>query len=370
MKRTCILIVDDVVDNLVAMEALLARPERELILARSATEALECLLTHEVALVLLDVQMPGMDGFELARLMQGVERTAEIPLIFLTAASKDPLRTAEGYRHGAVDFLYKPLDPHILQSKVAVFVDLYEQRRDLAARLEDLDHALRMNERFAAVLGHDLRNPLAAIAAGAELLLRNPDPATVGDIAARIKSSSQRMATMVERLLGVARLRAGTLKVTFDEIDMGELTRTIVDEFDQPGEHARIEVDTRGSLLLKGDRGALGQVLSNLVGNALKHGEADTPVWIELDGSDADELLLTVRNRGRLPEGVHARLSKPFATTRSTAPSVGGSDGAGLGLYIVSQLVALHGGRLDLHSEPATGTAVRCALPRSPRPAP
>ncbi|HEY0993043.1 MAG TPA: response regulator, partial [Kofleriaceae bacterium] len=134
-----ILIVDDTPENLVVLEALLRRDGVQLLPARSGAEALELLLVHEVALAVLDVQMPDMDGFELAELMRGAERTKRVPIIFVTAGPRDPQRVFQGYESGAVDFLFKPIEPHILNSKVDVFLELADQRRRAT-------HALRLNE--------------------------------------------------------------------------------------------------------------------------------------------------------------------------------------------------------------------------------
>src|SRR5580698_6967122 len=122
------LLVDDLEENLLALSALLASPDVEILTARSGREALELLLVHEVALALLDVQMPEMDGFELAELMRGAERTRFVPIIFVTAGGWDSGRLFRGYEAGAVDFLYKPLDPVLLGQKVATFAELHRQR--------------------------------------------------------------------------------------------------------------------------------------------------------------------------------------------------------------------------------------------------
>src|SRR5215207_7194389 len=122
------LIVDDLEENLLALGALLQGPNVELLRAQSGRQALELLLEYDVALALVDVQMPEMDGFELAELMRGSERTRRIPIIFVTAASREPSRAFKGYNAGAVDFLYKPIDPVILETKAAVFFELHRHR--------------------------------------------------------------------------------------------------------------------------------------------------------------------------------------------------------------------------------------------------
>ncbi len=141
-QRAEILLVDDREENLLALEAMLRDEDAVLLKARSGREALELLLDHEVALALLDVQMPEMDGFELAELMRGMARTREIPIVFITAGLHDQARVFRGYESGAVDFLFKPLDGHVLASKVRVFLQLFHQKRQLAERVGELETAL------------------------------------------------------------------------------------------------------------------------------------------------------------------------------------------------------------------------------------
>ncbi|MFC4256621.1 response regulator [Altererythrobacter xixiisoli] len=152
-----ILAVDDVPENLAALDALLQQDGVELLTARSGVEALELLLIHDVALALLDVQMPGMDGFELAEFMRGTERTRRVPIIFLTAVATDERRKFRGYEAGAVDYLLKPLDAQILRNKVAVFIELYRQRRELAQQRDD--HAAAL----ARLRAHSDNSPLAIV---------------------------------------------------------------------------------------------------------------------------------------------------------------------------------------------------------------
>jgi len=192
------LLVDDVEENLLALEALIRREGLVVLKARSGMEALELLLVHEVALALLDVQMPGMDGFELAELMRGAERTKHVPIIFVTAGNRDPLRPFKGYETGAVDFLYKPVEPLVLKAKADVFFELDKQRKEYA-------QALQMNDLFLGILSHDLRNPLSTMVTGAEFLERQvSDPAHVRTLQ-RMAFAGRRMADMIEQLLDLTR---------------------------------------------------------------------------------------------------------------------------------------------------------------------
>jgi two-component system sensor histidine kinase/response regulator len=162
-----------------------------------------------VALAFLDVQMPDMDGFELAELMRGSDRTRHVPIIFVTAGLRDQYRLFKGYDTGAVDFLYKPIDPHILKSKADVFFQLYRQKQQLARQLEELTETLRLNELFTAVLGHDLRNPLSAILNSANLLERVSKEDVVKQTSARMVNSGKRMSRMIDDMLDLTRARLG-----------------------------------------------------------------------------------------------------------------------------------------------------------------
>src|ERR1700744_407748 len=189
MRPIHFLLVDDLEENLLSLEALLRRDGLTLLKARSGDEALELLLKHDVALALVDVQMPGLDGFELAELMRGNERTRRIPIIFLTAGNADRQRRFRGYEAGAVDFIYKPIEPDILRSKADVFYELYQQRQQIAEQRDVLKshaEALKLPDRrkdeFLATLAHELRNPLAPLRHGLDILRRNPHSEDASEI--------------------------------------------------------------------------------------------------------------------------------------------------------------------------------------------
>jgi len=164
-----LLLVDDLEENLVAMAALLRGPGLRLLKARTGAEALELLLVNEVALALVDVQMPDMDGFELAELMRGSERTKHVPIVFVTAGAHDRKRLFQGYDSGAVDFLYKPIEPHILTNKVAVFVELFRQKQALA-RMSLLQSAIFNSVNFSSI-ATDAEGVIQLFNVGAERML-------------------------------------------------------------------------------------------------------------------------------------------------------------------------------------------------------
>lgn len=354
-----ILVVDDIQQNLIAVEALLARPGVALLKASSGAEALELLLEHEVALALIDVQMPNMDGFELAELIRGSERTRTIPLIFLTAAAREASYSFRGYEAGAVDFLYKPLDAKALVSKVNVFVELYQQKKQMSQQLEELKRALRLNEMFTAVLGHDLRTPLSVVMNGAMLLPMMTDHPKVAVTAQRIQSSARRMAQMVDQLLDLARIRSGELQLRLADQDLEAICRAIADEFHGGDKPQRVAVEAEGNTLAHVDAGILSQVVSNLLSNALQHGAADHAVMLKLDGKADEHIVLSVSNRGVIPQAQLAGLFEPFQHGGEARKS---GQGLGLGLYTASMFVKAHGGKVDVASDEALGTTVFSVL--------
>jgi signal transduction histidine kinase len=361
-----ILVVDDIAQNLTAVEALLARPGIAILKAASGAEALELLLTHEVALALVDVQMPQMDGFELAELIRGSERTRAIPLIFLTAATREPSYSFRGYEAGAVDFLFKPLDAKVLISKVKVFVELYEQKKLLSSQLDELKQALHLNELFTAVLGHDLRTPLSVVMNGAMLLPLMTDHPKVITTAGRIQSSAKRMAQMVDQLLDLARIRSGGMQLRTGTHNYLDLCTLVADELNTPGKPARITLHGEGQLDGVVDTGLFSQVVSNLLCNALIHGEDEQPVSLTIDGRDRDSIIVRVANRGAIAAPLLPRIFEPF---QQGSESRKASQGLGLGLYTVNMFVKAHGGEVGVTSDEQHGTVFTIVMPRRGPPA-
>ncbi|WP_246137618.1 hybrid sensor histidine kinase/response regulator [Myxococcus llanfairpwllgwyngyllgogerychwyrndrobwllllantysiliogogogochensis] len=361
--RVKCLLVDDLDENLIALAALLRGDDVELLQARSGAAALELLLEHDdVALAFLDVQMPEMDGFELAELMRGMERTRHIPIIFVTAGSSDKRRLFKGYDTGAVDFLYKPLEPLVLRNKAEVFFQLHRQKQQLARQLGELTETLRLNEMFTAVLGHDLRNPLSAILTAADLLQRRSEDEAVQRTAGRMLASGKRMGRMIEDVLDLARARlAGGIPLRRGETDFGALVQRMVQEHQSASPRPPIEVFQEGDVVGDWDADRLAQVASNLIGNALQHGDTSAPVQLWLDGTNADAVCFSVKNLGVIPQAVQAHLFDPF---RGGVQRRGRTGGLGLGLYIVQQIIQAHHGQVEVESGASPYTVFRVSLPR------
>jgi two-component system sensor histidine kinase/response regulator len=338
-----VLAVDDVPDNLDVLEALLASTGLRVLRASSGKEALELLLRHEdIAVALLDVQMPEMDGFELAELMRGAERTRHVPIIFLTAGAPEASRLFRGYEAGGVDFLFKPLDIPLLRSKVNVFIELFRHRQALAVQLEEHRQLVRMSELLFGVLGHDLRTPLSAIVTSAEVLrMRTRGDETTQRVVSTIQSASSRMTRLIAQLLDFGAARLGNLPINPRATSLDELCEVAIGEL---RDRHTFEVHESGDCRGTWDPDRLLQVLSNLLGNAVQHGD-EQPVRVRLCGTEAEHVIVEVANVGTLPDDIAATLFTPFVTSNAS------TRGTGLGLYIVDQIVKAHGGAVNGRSE-------------------
>jgi two-component system, sensor histidine kinase and response regulator len=356
-----ILLVDDLDENLFALVTLLRRDNVELLTARSGREALELLLTHDVALALLDVQMPEMDGFELAELMRGTARTRRVPIIFVTAGARDARRVFRGYDVGAVDFLYKPVDPALLGHKVATFVALHQERLEREHIAAQLEETLRFNEMFVAAVCHDLRTPIANVLMAATLLDAQLTDEAARRTVARMRSSAGRTVAMLEQLEDLARARlGGGLAIDPRPMDLQTLAHAVLEELRlaSPEHILRIEYEA-GATTGTWDEGRLAQVLQNLVGNAIRHGSRDEGVTVHVGGNDAS-VTVEVHNGGAIAEEFLPHVFDPF---RRRTESV--REGLGLGLYIVQEIVRAHGGTIAVTSTRESGTTFRFQLPRA-----
>lgn len=352
------LLVDDKEENLVALEALLRRDGLEILKARSGDEALELLLVHDIALALLDVHMPDMDGFALAELMRGAQRSRHVPIIFVTAAPQEQHREFRGYDAGAVDFLFKPVDPRILRHKTETFYQLHRQK-------QQLEEAVHLAETLMAAVGHDLKTPLNAVVLGAELISMNPTSESNRKTAERLKASSRRMQRMIDDLFDLARVRlAGGIPVTFVPTDLLQVVRRSLSDLEGAYPDAKISLSERGSTSGEWDADRLYQVVSNLLTNAVRHGAQGRPITVRLEGKD-DAVMLGVHNEGAIDDSVKGHIFDPFRSGKKRR-----DEGLGLGLYIAQQIVVVHGGTLDVETGPESGTTFRVSLPRKPPPPP
>jgi signal transduction histidine kinase len=361
-----LLLVDDSPANLVAYRAVLEPLGREIVEAASGLDAVQLLARRQFALLLIDVRMPDIDGFETVdRLRRQLDRAT--PVIFVTGAG-DNQAMRRAYEFGAVDYLVKPVDPDVLRGKVRNLLALYDQGIELERRaalvlaqqqqLAEANAIARRQDTNMGVLAHDLRNPLNAIITGSNLLRRVPAlPDQAQRIADRIDRSAQRMGLMIRDILDFTRGRvAGGIPVSRHDADLSSLCREIIDEVQAAYPAARIDVGAEGDLRGAWDRARIEQALSNLIVNAIQHGAGD--VTLSLSGRAGDHVMVLVRNGGPpIPADQLPNLFDAFHRgDRSPA-------GLGLGLFIVREIVRAHDGTIEVASTPE-GTTFTMRLPR------
>ncbi|MEZ4256416.1 MAG: ATP-binding protein [Polyangiales bacterium] len=419
-----------------------------------------------------------------------------MPIVFVTAGARDRDRVFRGYEAGAVDFLFKPVEPHILRNKVQTFLDLHRHRRALAEQLElrrkseefrqrmlegssdcievldlagtvlrveaagraaagsepptaagqnwldrwggeraaaedalraaraggigrfrgridvpggdstwwdvvvtpirgadgepeqllvierdtteqrsaerareqlvlELQETLRLNELFTAVLGHDLRNPLGAILLSSEVLSSRAEDERAKNVVERVRRAGKRMSRMIDDMLDLARARlGGGIPIRPKPMNLGEAAHRATEEAHMVCPEREINVVLAGDLDGQWDDDRLGQLFSNLISNALRHGDTTSPIRVELDGGAVEAVRLSVHNRGVIPASLRESLFDPFRSGSSEASRGNAKDGLGLGLYIVDQIATAHGGHVDVKSDEAAGTTFTVVLPR------
>jgi signal transduction histidine kinase len=404
IEKPKILVVNDDANSLFALTSLLAQwaeqESYEVLAARSGQEALRQVLMHDFAVILLDVNMPGMDGFETAEAIHQRARSADIPIIFITAFLADELDRLKAYQRGAVDFLFTPVIPQILYAKIAVFValavkneELKKQARQLSQRtteltatnkrltreIEDRQVAERQNhakDEFLAMLGHELRNPLSAISSAASLI-GLPGVSTDGVQRAKkiIQRQSQHLGRIVDDLLDLSRAMSGKILLNRAPLDLSALVAHTLETFRATGRSGDYElIQDLDPGWIEGDPTRLEQIASNLIDNALKYtppgGRIEVRTWTE-----NDDVVLSVRDTG---VGISADLLPHvfdvFVQGSSTLDRAQG--GLGIGLSLVRRLTELHGGSIEAESKgPGGGSTFTLRMPRiehqvAPAPAP
>jgi signal transduction histidine kinase len=382
--RPRVLMVDDRPDNLMALAAVLEPLDVDLVPAWSGEEALRQLLVQEFAVIVLDVQMPVLDGFETARLIKQRERTRHVPLVFLTAISGEPEHHLRGYEVGAVDYVYKPFAPEILRAKVRVFVELWQrgaiierQRAELEQRLADLDRANlalarqgveleRSNaalERFAEIAAHELRQPLRNIEGFLDLLLSRHRDELGGEaalLAERAAGGVERARSLTSALLSYA--KAGTEPLRGDPVALGELLEEAARQVPSLQEHGGA-VEMVGTLpTVRGDRRLLERLLVNLLDNAVKFRSAAPPrITVRAEAGEHAWTVVVQDNGIGIDPTVSPRLFTVFARQHPSDER----PGHGVGLAVCRRIVERHGGAIRAESAPGGGTAIAFTLPSS-----
>lgn len=393
-----ILVVNDDANSLFALTSLLAQwsdqESYEVIAARSGEEGLRQVLMHDFAVILLDVNMPGMDGFETAEAIHQRARSADIPIIFITAFVADELDRLKAYQRGAVDFLFTPVIPQILHAKISVFValamkneELKTQARQLSQRtteltttnkrlrreIEERKMAERQNhakDEFLAMLGHELRNPLSAISSAASLLgLPGASTESMGRARQIIQRQSHHLGRIVDDLLDMSRAMSGKILLNLAPLNLADLVTSCLATYRTTGRvggHA-VTIDVEPGWV-NGDTTRLEQIISNLLDNALKYTPPGGAIHIHCDCDD-QEVSVSVEDSG---VGIGADLLPEVfdVFVQGTRTLDRAQGGLGIGLALVRRLIELHGGTISADSDGAgKGSIFTVRLPRIAPPA-
>lgn len=386
LAKSAILVVDDNPHNLIAFSSALEGIDAEVIKSSSGEQALRELLSRDdFAVVVLDVQMPVMDGFETARLMRARQKNERTPIIFVTAYSRDDVQVLEAYKMGAVDFLFKPITPEVLHAKVSVFIDLRRrteelriqsevlrdhQRREHARvleeerhtwneaamrhRLEELAQADQRKDEFLAMLGHELRTPLAPIVTGLYLLkskIRAGDDANSaeGKLFATVERQVHHLRRLVDDLLDISRINSGKIELDVSDIVITDLVKEVIASLREAVDlrHHKLEVRLEDeSLRLSGDVVRLTQVVANLVQNALKYTDPGGSITVVVKAKDNNVEIAVSDNGTGIDAGLLPNVFDLFVQRRS-----GANGGLGVGLTLVKRLVELHKGHVAASSD-------------------
>ncbi|MBV8759072.1 MAG: response regulator [Deltaproteobacteria bacterium] len=393
--RHRILIVDDRPENLLAADAALTGLGALIVTARSGEEALKHLLESEYSLVLLDVQMPGMNGYETAQYIRQRPRTAHVPIIFLTAHEGESKNILRAYDLGAVDFMFKPFEAAILKSKAQTLLSLQERTealarlqvqhelelerqrqqadqlaRETAAKLqlahlnEQLAEADHRKNEFLAILAHELRNPLAPLRALFDLAKQTPDT----PLAPRMIEIGDRQLTLLARLvddlLDVSRITANKIELRPETIDLREIVETAMTT-SKPRiadrRHTLVPQISATPIAVTVDSLRIVQVISNLLNNAARYTQPNGRVEIHC-GVANERAFVTVKDNGiGIPADLVGTIFDMFVQERVRSD---GSGGLGLGLALAKHLVALHGGSISVTSGGrGCGSTFRVELP-------
>jgi two-component system, sensor histidine kinase and response regulator len=383
--RVNILLVDDQPANLVALEAMLQGLGQNLIKAESGREALKWLLIHDFAVILLDVKMPEMDGFETAALIRQRDKSRHTPILFLTAADNTQTQAVRGYAVGAVDYLVKPVVPEFVRSKVAVFVELAKKnellrrqaellaRSEQAARelaearaelVRDLEHKNRELESFSYAVSHDLRAPLRRIDSFSRAVLESQ-----GDrldeagqrFLSRVREASQQMSQLIDDVLYLSKVTRAELRD--QEVDLSSLATLALARLQEAEPTRQVEIKLRPAVVVTGDGQLLRIALENLLGNAWKFTAKEPSARIEFGVTQvAAEPTYFVRDNGAGFDMAYAdRLFGPFQRLHPQAEF----PGSGIGLATVQRIIHRHGGRVWAEGLVGQGAAFQFTLGRA-----
>jgi signal transduction histidine kinase len=365
-----ILIVDDIPENLYSLKKVLELHKFSVDTAQSGEEALKKILKNSYFLIILDVQMPGMDGFEVADAISGSTKTKNIPIIFLSAANTDKRFITRGYASGALDYITKPVDVDILLLKVKTFYKLYvktteltETQANLRKEIEYRKVAENKKDEFISMASHELKTPLTSVKGYVQLIKKSVqkyDDSVINGFLHRTGLQLEKLNNLVTDLLDISKIETGKIAFNKKWFDFNIMVNEAIDIVQQT-QICRISKVGEVDLNFFGDEIRIEQVLINYLTNAIKYSPENDKITVNVSVKPGNELYVSVRDFGiGIPEAAQAHLFDKFYRVEETSTRF---QGLGIGLYICAEIIKRHDGILGVNSEYGKGSEFYFSLP-------
>ena len=365
-----ILIVDDTPENLISLKKVLEKHDFEVDTAASGEEALRKVLRNEYVLIILDVQMPGMDGFEVAEAISGYSKAKETAIIFLSAANTETRFITKGYSSGGLDYITKPVDMSVLLLKVKTFYRIYEQSRKLieiqTALLEEIEfrkQAEYKKDEFISIASHELKTPLTSVKGYVQLLERSIDKGDVQTVKKHLlkaQTQLEKLNNLIADLLDISKIESGKLKFNKQNFYIGDLLKNLVEVMSHSFPDYKIVINGQVKSCIFGDEMRIEQVIINFLTNAIKYSPGTSEVVINVR-EENERIYLGVRDYGIgiAPEQQKSLFEK-FYRVEETALHF---QGLGIGLYISAEIIRRHGGTVGVQSTLGEGAEFYFEIP-------
>lgn len=366
-----ILIVDDKYENIIALKRILEKYQFEVDSALSGEEALKKVLKNNYDLIILDVQMPGLDGFEVAESISGYSKTKDIPIIFLSAVSVNKQFISKGYASGGRDYMVKPFDPDVLVLKVKTFVKLYEQTRALqnmqqvlVEEVEFRKQAERTKDEFISMASHELKTPLTSIKGYMQMVDRSVDRDQKEDAKKyleRTRQQLEKLNILIDDLLDTSKIASGKLEFKNQVYDIDPIFDNAVDIIRQTYPSHQIIKTGQAEVKIYGDQIRIEQVILNYLTNAIKYSPDSSEILFDVSVLSRDEVMVNITDSGiGIAKDKQADLFTKFYRVEESSNRF---QGLGMGLYICAEIIKRHHGRYGVDSDTGKGSSFYFTLP-------